>query len=665
MPKVFLTIQVVLWLVSASYLSAFLSLFFQVPGLYGPRGVTPVHASLPNNSNTFLTNWLSSPTLLWLSHTVGIEPSSGMLILCLLGSLLSFSTLIFPLSRSPISYLILYILYLSIHQVGGVFLWFQWDALLLEFGALAVFLAPIEPLLLLSPCPRPWDSLKLWIIRWLAFRLMFSSGVVKLSAGCPTWWGLTALQVHLESQCIPSQLSWYLHSMPEWTLRLSVVIAFFSEIAAPLLFLFPSRILRLVAFLTQFMLLLGINTAGNYNFFGILSLAAAFALLDDDWLVPFRAKRQQGVYRFLSRVDLLLVSPLILAACLYQTISLFNLRLLTSPVAVSSSVRFSQEQWDAWVAWIVPRTVWAGQIWLLYEVVSCIFSSLIRPTGFLAKLLSLLLTSIYSVLALLLFLFSLPSYSQIAPAYRASLPPALIRWEQALSPYSLASHYGPFRRMTGVGGRPEVVIEWSNHVEGEWHEYSFMYKPGNLSRAPSFLAPHQPRLDWQMWFAALSNYQNAPWIIQLINRLLQNETSVLALLSHAPKNPSYVRASRYLYHFQYEGADWWRRDSMEEYVPPLSVDHKTVREFLRERRLWSESEPSSSPVDRLVNKLYWTAQHTVAPHVAIWVAFLLALVVAMVEHLAYKSSWYVRSVMSWGALSTGIALCYVVAVNTQ
>ena len=665
MPKVHVTIQFVLWLVSASYLSAFLSLFFQVPGLYGPRGVTPVHTSLPNNSHTFLSNWLSSPTLLWLSNTVGIDPSSGMLILCLLGSLLSFSTLIFPLSRSPLSYLLLYLLYLSLHQVGGVFLWFQWDALLLEFGALAVFLAPIEPLFLLSPSPQPWDNLKLWVIRWLAFRLMFSSGVVKLSAGCPTWWGLTALQVHFESQCIPTQLSWHLHHMPEWTLRLSVVVTFFSEIAAPLLFLFPSRVLRLVAFLTQFALLLGINTAGNYNFFGILSLAAAFAVLDDDWLLPFRAKRQQGVSRFLSRVDLLLVAPLVLAAFLYQTVSLFNLRILTGPLSISSSVGFSQEQWDAWIAWIFPRTVWAGQIWLLYEVVSCILSSLIRPTGFLAKLLSLLVTCVYSVLALLLFLFSLPSYTQIASGYRSSLPPALFRWEQSLSPYSLASHYGPFRRMTGVGGRPEVAIEWSNQLEGEWHEYDFLYKPGNLSLAPSFLAPHQPRLDWQMWFAALSNYQHAPWIVQLINRLLQNETSVLALLSHAPKQPVYVRGSRYLYHFQYEGADWWRRDFLEEYVPPLSVDHKTVQDFLKERKLWNELKLSNTPVDRLVHKLYWTAQHAVTPHVAIWVAFLLALYVAMINHIAYKRSWCVRTVTSWGALSTGVALCYLLFIFTK
>ncbi|KAI6646130.1 Lipase maturation factor 2-like isoform X1 [Oopsacas minuta] len=657
MAKVHVTIQVILWLLSTSYLAAFLSLFFQVPGLYGPRGITPIHSSLPLNSHSILSNWLSSPTLLWLSNTVGIDPSTGLLIICLLGSLLSFCTMIYPLCRSPLYYFILYLLYLSAYQVGGVFLWFQWDALLLEFGALAVFLAPIEPLFFISSCPRPWDTLKLWIIRWLAFRLMFSSGVVKLSAGCPTWWGLSALQVHFESQCIPTQLSWYLHHMPVWTLRLSVVITFFSEIAAPLLFLLPSRTLRLIAFFSQVHLLVGINTAGNYNFFGILSLAAAIAVLDDDWL----SSKKKCLSRFLNRLDLWLVTPLVLAVYIYYTVSLFNLQIITDPIEISSSINFSQKEWDVFVAWIVPWTVWLGVAWLLYEILSALVNSLIQPRSLVGKLISVLATCIYSVLALLLFLYSLPSYTHIAPSYRSSLPPALFRWESTLSSYNLASHYGPFRRMTGVGGRPEVIIEWSNQQEDGWQEYNFNYKPGNLSQAPSFIAPHQPRLDWQLWFAALSNYHHTPWIIQLINRLLQNETSVLALLSETPPQPVYVRASHYLYHFKYEGDDWWSRDNLEEYVPALSIDHKTVLDFLKEKGLWSEANLSNTSVDRLVHTLYWTAHKTVSPHVAIWFAFLLAFCVAILNHIIYMYSWNVRTVASCVAISTGLSLFYLIA----
>ena len=660
MAKVHVTIQVVLWLLSVAYLSAFLSLFFQVPGLYGPKGVTPIHPYLPLNSHSFLSNWLSRPTLLWLSNTAGIDPSSGMLVLCLVGSVLSFCTLIYPLFRSPLSYFILYLLYLSAHNVGGVFLWFQWDALLLEFGALAVFLAPIEPLFLIPSCPRPWDSLKLWLIRWLAFRLIFSSGVVKLNAGCPTWWGLTALQVHFESQCIPTQLSWYLHQLPVWTLRLSVVFTFFAEIAAPLLFLLPSRSLRLIAFLTQAQLLFGINTGGNYNFFGILSLAALITVLDDECLSYSKKGR---LHRFLTRLDLVVVTPLVLAAYAYYTVQLFNLRLSIRPLEVTSSVNFSQDEWDSWVAWAVPWTVWSGVAWLLYQMAHALLSSLTQPQGVIGKLTSTLATCVYSVLALFLFLNTLPSYTQISPSFRSSLPPSLFSWESTLSDYSLASHYGPFRRMTGVGGRPEVVLEWSNHLEGEWREYNFHYKPGNLSTAPSFLAPHQPRLDWQLWFAALSTYQHTPWVIQLINRLLQNESSVLALLTDTPPQPVYIRASHYLYHFTSEGTDWWSRDNQEEFVPPLSVDHKTVRDFLKEKGLWVEGRLSNTSVDSLIHKIYWTAHNSVSPQVAIWVTCLLALFVAILDHVLYKNSWIVRTLTTSSVLWVGIILCYVITIR--
>ena len=74
--------------------------------------------------------------------------------------------------------------------------------------------------------------------------------------------------------------------------------------------------------------------------------------------------------------------------------------------------------------------------------------------------------------------------------------------------------------MTGVGGRPEVILEGADSVHGPWLEYEFLYKPGNVSLAPQYMLPHQPRLDWQMWFAALGSYQHNPWLLSLVYRLL-------------------------------------------------------------------------------------------------------------------------------------------------
>ena len=89
------------------------------------------------------------------------------------------------------------------------------------------------------------------------------------------------------------------------------------------------------------------------------------------------------------------------------------------------------------------------------------------------------------------------------------------------------------RRMTGVGGRPEVIIEGSDAIHGPWQEYQFLHKPGNVSRAPSYVLPHQPRLDWQMWFAALGSYQHNPWLLGLVFRLLEGREEVVDLLDPA------------------------------------------------------------------------------------------------------------------------------------
>lgn len=96
-------------------------------------------------------------------------------------------------------------------------------------------------------------------------------------------------------------------------------------------------------------------------------------------------------------------------------------------------------------------------------------------------------------------------------------------WHAIVDKYQLTHSYGLFRSMTGVGGRPEVIVEGSNSPTGPWEEYEFLYKPGNLSRKLSFVAPHQPRIDWQMWFAALGEYQRNPWFLSLVYRLLKNQ----------------------------------------------------------------------------------------------------------------------------------------------
>ena len=82
--------------------------------------------------------------------------------------------------------------------------------------------------------------------------------------------------------------------------------------------------------------------------------------------------------------------------------------------------------------------------------------------------------------------------------------------------------------------------------------YEFKWKPGDLKRAPGWCAPHQPRLDWQMWFAALGTPRENPWFVALVYRLLQGSHEVNGLLANNPfpdKPPRYIRAMFYRYRF--------------------------------------------------------------------------------------------------------------------
>jgi len=160
-------------------------------------------------------------------------------------------------------------------------------------------------------------------------------------------------------------------------------------------------------------------------------------------------------------------------------------------------------------------------------------------------------------------------------AARADLP-VLGAVTQAVSPLFIVNPYGLFAVMTTT--RPEIAIEGS--ADGQvWHEYIFRYKPGPLSRPASWNIPHQPRLDWQMWFAALGGPRENLWILALMRRLLEASPPVLALLDFNPFTegpPKYVRAELYDYRFADRGThivtgQWWVRRLEGLYFPQVSL----------------------------------------------------------------------------------------------
>lgn len=155
-------------------------------------------------------------------------------------------------------------------------------------------------------------------------------------------------------------------------------------------------------------------------------------------------------------------------------------------------------------------------------------------------------------------------------------PAKILKVYAWLSPFRSFNTYGLFSVMTTV--RNELVIEGSNDATN-WLAYEFKYKPGDVLRRPKFVAPHQPRLDWQMWFAALSDYRQNPWLINFCLRLLQGSPPALELVRQNPfptAPPKYIRAQLYEYHFtdwttRRKTGAWWRREYRGTYLPPISL----------------------------------------------------------------------------------------------
>jgi lipase maturation factor 1 len=149
----------------------------------------------------------------------------------------------------------------------------------------------------------------------------------------------------------------------------------------------------------------------------------------------------------------------------------------------------------------------------------------------------------------------------------------LVEWQ---APFQIVNSYGLFAVMTT--SREEIVVEGSNDGQN-WQAYEFEYKPGDPAHSPLWVAPHQPRLDWQMWFAALGNYQESPWFSNFMIRLMQGSPEVTALLKTNPfpnKPPLYVRAVAYDYQFtdfntRRTTGEWWRRERIGLYFPEVSL----------------------------------------------------------------------------------------------
>jgi hypothetical protein len=166
---------------------------------------------------------------------------------------------------------------------------------------------------------------------------------------------------------------------------------------------------------------------------------------------------------------------------------------------------------------------------------------------------------------------------------------------RSYDPFDLVNTYGAF----GAVGRTrdEIIIEGTDDPapgpNSEWKAYELPCKPGDVARRPCIISPYHYRLDWQIWFAAMSSIDREPWLIHLVAKLLAGDPGVKRLLAVDPfpdAPPRAIRMVRYRYSFTRpdEGsADWWHRQEPEEYLRPVTRDDASLRRYL-ERMGWQD-----------------------------------------------------------------------------
>ncbi|KAG9272980.1 lipase maturation factor 2 isoform X1 [Astyanax mexicanus] len=641
-----------LWCLSAVYMFAFASVYVQIPGLYGNEGLLPARWMLRVSGKSVWEQLTDSPTLLWFGPRLGLDTQQCMELLSLSGALLSLAATAIPTLRDCRVYLVLWMLYLSLYQVGQVFLYFQWDNLLLEVGFLAILVAPMN---------MPWgwrlhahDNMTFWLVRWLLFRLMFASGVVKLTSRCPTWWGLTAVTYHYETQCIPTPLAWFAHQLPVWFQKLSVVGTYVIEIGGPFLFFSPIRRHRLTAFYMQVLLQVLIILSGNYNFFNLLTIVLCFSLLDDEhvnfWLCRRTPREERTSLQTLLSRFCLLVELAVYALLAYWTFLYFDLKVDWDKKSVSSKTAFTHFEFNRFLKLVTVPSIWIGVLSLTWEIVTAKFKSACLK-GVFWRLWSTVHWAVFAVATASMFAISLVPYTFIEYEANSNIWPGVRKAYEQSDRYQLVNSYGLFRRMTGVGGRPEVVIEGS--MDGStWIEIEFMYKPGNVSRAPPVVTPHQPRLDWQMWFAALGPQTQSPWFSSLVHRLLQGKRDVIKLIQtdesqypFSQQPPVYVRAHRYKYWFTAPKEDgsfpqrWWRRVYVEEFYPAVHLGNAFLEHMLAQHGLKDKPPVRQASETWLPRTLKFVGDHVrdVPAPLLLWTLFSSAATVCLVNTLCSRT----------------------------
>jgi hypothetical protein len=467
-PEYWLARQILQRGVAVVYLIAFIAGACQFRALIGDGGMLPVPRFVAR------VPFRTAPSIFHLHYS-----DRFFAVVCWFGAAVSAATVagatdLVPLWAAMVMWLLLWVLYLSIVNVGQRWYGFGWESLLLEAGFVAIFLGNDDT----AP-----PLLAILLARWLVFRVEFGAGLIKLR-GDRCWRDLTCLYYHHETQPMPGPLSWFFHHLPRPLHRVEVAGNHFAQLVVPFGLFAPQP---------------------------VASVAAAIVIVTQLWLVL------SGNFAWLNWITI------ILAVSAIDQSAFASVLPVPDPPGLPG-----------------PPPWFAGLVIVFAVMTVCLSYWPVR---------------------------NLISSHQ--------------RMNAAFNPYHLINTYGAFGSIGRV--RMEVVIEGTDEQEitehTVWKEYGFKGKPGDPHRMPRQFAPYHLRLDWLMWFAALTPAYARDWLGPFVIRLLQNDPPTLRLLRHNPfpkSPPRYVRAQLYQYRYTtwrelWHERMWWRRTLVGEYLPPVAL----------------------------------------------------------------------------------------------
>lgn len=743
------------------YLFALLSGYSQIQGLWGDHGILPVISffkkiNLPileknktfdmNSFNTFFNfpsisfhfsesiNSLLLGILKNLNFVSNGEYFSFIIenlskfsaiqnsihIVTLIGILVSLSNCLqFKLFYNKFGFLLLYICYLNLFLIGQVFMSFQWDIYLLEVGFLGIFISSWK----YSKYVSASEELFFNLLKFLNFKFMFSSGIVKITANCPAWLSFTALHHHFQSQPLPNRLSIYAHFLDDSLKKILTAGTFLIELYLPFLLLLPSsfRLFQIFSGICMFIFEVGIILTGNYNFFNLLTIVVNISAFDDLFLravIPnFLLEKIDPLYEImqeqeekiaykeknsrikLARIILEKINNHILNLNANSSINNINidknlLQIIQNAESDSEKIEIINNNLDEikkdmgfqnnenslfmkinenrFVSISIMNDLFLIIIFLVISIIILFyfiypieeilngsyklnvtddlhylhdpyFLNLYLIVVFFCLLITFLLSSIrldkehfdknHKIISLILFSikglinliiagFLTIYFYKNTLVFKQSieLQPMNIdnsfvenivqniheiedKMFSKVSRFSLFG-YGLFRVMTGINGRPELEILYTHEIypnENDWKPINFIYKPQEHKRNLSLFIniPHQPRIDWQIWFSALRpTYSSEEWLINLCGRILEKNDVVLDLLGYenddkiniqflnkifnsyygitspSMKNPpTYLKIVSYIYKFEddFTSKYFWKKRYVKEYLPQINM----------------------------------------------------------------------------------------------